>query len=555
MTASESALADKVGELEKVRSASLNLLRDHEVVREQAEASDARQRAVLTTMADGHVLIDSSGSIISFNPAAENMYGHRAAEVIGENVSLLAAEPHRSEHEAYVARYLETGESRIMGTSREVIGVRKNGEEFPIDLAISKFSVGGKTFFSGTLRDITDRKRAEAELRDAQVGAEAASKAKSEFLATMSHEIRTPMNGVIGMTSLLLDTKLSAEQRDHAETIRSSGNALLSIINDILDFSKIEAGKLAIEPVPFNLVSTVEGVVELMTGKAEAKGLELSAEIHADVPTHLIGDDGLLRQILVNLIGNAVKFTSTGTVSIKVSCEIRDKTGVRIQFSVIDSGIGIALDRLDGIFEKFTQADASTTRLFGGTGLGLAISQQLVELMKGDISVESAEGEGSTFSFSLPFQIDVTKGNSEKAQSSQRREHRGEAANFEARILLAEDNVVNQKVAARMLEKLGCTVDIAEDGQVALETLEQGSYDLIFMDCQMPRLDGYETTRSIRASESDHRIPIVAMTANAMAGDREKCLAAGMDDYLSKPIHREALIRVLERWLETDVDD
>ena len=547
---SELNLAEKLNEVQRMRRASLNLLRDHEDVRKQAEASEARQRAVLDTMLDGHVLIDQRGIIRSFNNAAEEIFGFTSADLIGENVSTLAAEPDRSAHDGHIARYFESGEERVIGTIREVTGKRRNGDEFPMDLAINTFQVGPNTYFSGIFRDITERKLAESHLRQAQEGAEAASIAKSEFLASMSHEIRTPMNGVIGMTNLLLDTELDAEQREQAETIASSGTALLTIIDDILDFSKMEAGKLAIEPLPFNLVSTVEGVVGLLSSRAPDSNLSMHAEIAEDVPRHLVGDDGRLRQIMLNLAGNSIKFTPEGTIAIKVSCESRDETSAKIRIAVEDTGVGIPRDRLENIFDKFTQADASTTRVFGGTGLGLAISKQLVELIGGEIGVESTEGEGSTFWFVIPFQFDEAKGETQDVKSSAKNPPQPEAMFFEARILVKEDNLVNQKVVKKMLTKLGCTVVIAEDGQQAVDALQQTAFDLVFMDCQMPILDGYGATRAIRESESTNRIPIIAVTANAMQGDRELCLAAGMDDYVSKPIQPAELVRVLERWLD-----
>ena len=683
-------------------------------------------RAAVESAPMGMVMVDAAGGIVLANVEAERLFGYTRQEMLGQPIEMLVPLRFRAGHPGLRAAFMGCPAARRMGGGRDLFALRKDGSEFPVEIGLNPIRTDEGIFVLSVIVDITKRKQAENELhllnetleqrvaeRTAQAearaaellhsnqelvrareAADAASRAKSLFLANMSHEIRTPLNAVIGMTGLLLETSVTSEQRSYLKMVRESGESLLQVINDILDFSKIEAGRLDLESLPFDHGELLGDAMKSLGLRAHAKGLELLHRVAPDVPRELIGDPGRLRQVIVNLVGNAIKFTAHGEVLLNVERHVDPAAppgGIELRYAVRDTGIGIAPEKLSAIFQPFEQADTTTTRRFGGTGLGLAISRRLVELMNGQIWVESRSGGGATFVFTARFgdaaplaingrfapkrelllhelrdlpvlvvddnassrlilaemlrtwhmaprqAIGPTEAHSllREARANGRPfgavlidaempeadgfdlaaqiaaeqptpEHvimllssgdrPGDVARCEAlgvaaylikpvktselfdaimlalgvvvpgeqagekaarvalpplRVLLAEDNPVNQRLASVLLESLGHSVEVADDGREALDKLRARAYDIVLMDVMMPELDGLDATRTIRSRErqSGQHIPIVALTAHALKGDRERCLEAGMDGYVAKPLDRDELLAEMARVL------
>jgi PAS domain S-box-containing protein len=525
-------------------------LSERKRIEESLRKSEQRLRALVDSLDDIVVEMDERGTFLDVWARTDDLLPRPKAEMIGHNIAAILGDDISRAYLEKLHAALQTGRSQEFEYSFK----RSKEPEGALHWVMVRFyptrsaDARPKTACL-VISEITARKRAEEELRRAKEAAVAANVAKSEFLANMSHEIRTPMNGILGTLELVLDTPLNSEQREFLGMAKMSADSLLGILSDILDLSKVEARKLDLNPEEFRLREMVESTDLMMMSRAREKGLKLTCHIEDVVPDALVGDEMRLRQVLLNLVGNALKFTAHGDVEVRVAQESRAKGSVELHFVVRDTGIGIAPEKQKLIFEAFAQADGSMTRKFGGTGLGLTISSRLVEMMGGHMWVESLPGEGSQFHFTAVFAMPSTKivqirktvvatpANAQRGVDSRR-----------LQVLLAEDNPINQRVAVRMLQKHGHRVEVASSGREALAALEHGSFDIVLMDVQMPDMNGLEATAAIRENEklSGEHLPIIALTAGAMDGDREKCLAAGMDDYMAKPFQTEALMRILE---------
>ena len=513
--------------------------------------SETRSRAIMNSIVDAIITVNSEGIIERFSPSAERLFGCEASDREGMPVFSLFVAPGDSELQAILAAKMLNQHDTGNLSTHSLMAKRGNGEEFAAEITCSVMQLGQEKLMVCAVRDVTQIRRAVEEMRHARDVAEAASRAKSEFLANMSHELRTPMNGILGLSAIIKETVLDLEQRECVEALSGSAASLLTILNDILDFSKIEAGEMKLVAQTFSIHDMLHHVRDFMAPLASQKGLSLEFMQAEDAREYLLGDVHRIQQILLNLVGNAIKFTEKGYVHVR-SSGAREGDEIMLRIEVQDSGIGISEEQCQRIFQKFTQADGSDTRRYGGTGLGLAISQQLVSLMGGEMGVDSTPGVGSCFWITLRLPLVescVWQPREEDFAPAVISEN--EAGN--ARVLIVEDHAINHMLLSKLLTKMGFHhIDRVEHGGQAVQACYRAQYDLILMDCQMPIMDGYEATRRIRMQElhQGRRTPIVAMTANAMQGDQEKCLDAGMDDYLSKPIDLVMLKRVLTRWLQ-----
>ncbi len=519
--------------------------------RKEAELEVERQRVFVTAVVDAIPNLvsvrDADGRFVLVNQPVAELYGTSKDALVG-------TESPSGEFAATGDGGYASADAQVLHTGQTVVGddAITGADGVPRLFVTTRSPLilgGGEVFVLGTSVDVTEARRIETELRAAKEAAEAATIAKSQFLATMSHEIRTPMNGVLGMTELLLGTPLSADQKQLADTIRRSAGSLLEILTDVLDFSKIEAGRMDLERVPFDPAATIAEVVDLLTESAARKGLAFQVALGPGVTRTVGGDPTRLRQVLLNLASNAVKFTAAGHVTLRASVLGEPEDSVRLRFEVVDSGIGVPAETLPKLFQPFTQADGSTTRRYGGSGLGLAICKRLVDLMGGEIGATSSAGAGSTFWFEVPFRR-VDGANAPVNARGRPPSNAPPSTKLSGRVLVVEDSLVNQHVAVRMLARLGVESDLAATGREAVTRAMSAPYDCILMDCHLPEMDGFEATKEIRIAAGDGpRVPIVALTASALPGERERCLEAGMDDYLTKPITLASLRRILERWV------
>tara|TARA_R110000824_G_scaffold252106_2_gene440814 strand:+ start:11204 stop:13501 length:2298 start_codon:yes stop_codon:yes gene_type:complete len=523
----------------------------------QLRKNEARLSSILAASPDALIVVETSGHIAFASDRVQDIFGYDPKEIIGKPIETLMPKRFRHGHSGHLRHFLDAPQAREMGAGLQLFAARKDGSEFPVEISLNPETEGEDLSVVAAIRDVSDRAAVMESLREATSKAKMAELSKSEFLANMSHELRTPMNGVIGFTDLLLTSHLNEEQKYHLQLIAESGSSMLVLLNSILDLAKIESGKLKADNAPFDIQDAIASSSRLMRVAAEQKGLSLNLNIDKDLPQHILGDEYRTKQVLTNIVGNAIKFTSSGWVSISASVagEPEDR---KIEITITDTGIGIARARQKEIFDEFVQADSSVVRRFGGSGLGLTISQRLLEVLGGGISCESELGEGTSFIVTLPL-IEVNPLIADNASHADKEAETIKVPQ-DARILVAEDHDINRVLITSLLERLGHHPDIAKDGAEAIEKIEQAiddkkPYSIVLMDLQMPNVDGMEATRKVRQTGvSAEELPIIAVTAHAYQEDIKACHAAGMQDHLGKPIIKDDLREVLEKWLPASTE-
>ncbi|WP_084398200.1 ATP-binding protein [Henriciella aquimarina] len=531
----------------------------HEVTDIVQERDEAIGRAELLRLACDHALhgiaiADHTGSLLYMNDALSELTGHTLDEMMGQHVDTLMGPGQAMRSEA-LQRKLDSNDMIRHVSDAEIVSL--SGERIRVSIALNNAYLPGESdpVYIMHIQDVREERRKAHELSEALQSAEQATRMKSEFLANMSHEIRTPLNGVLGMAQTLVHDDLTPSQAEQVSIILESGRSLMVLLNDILDLSKIEAGKMQVSPVPGDLRHKLNGLYRMHETAAKEKGIELELFVAPDVPAALVFDAVRVRQCVGNLISNAIKFTARGEVQVVVTSQDQGAGEHLVTIHVADTGCGIAQDKIDGIFESFSQADGSTTRKFGGTGLGLSITRQLARMMGGDVSAVSEEGRGSVFTltFTAPATEMCTTASSARPVALPRRMPRRGLSG--SRALVVDDNGINLRVARTFLEPYGVTVSVAEDGNEALAALEEATFDIVLMDIHMPGLDGAEAFRRLRQSEGmNRRVPVIALTADSMAGDREKYLSMGFDGYVSKPIDERALLTAMGQTLNAGAD-
>lgn len=543
--------------LAESNSAQQTALNDSHELAEQLQISEGQKTAILEEALDAIITIDRNGLILHYNSSAERTFGFTREEAIGGLLEeMIVPHQHREAHSAGLERMRAHGETHVIGQRLELPGLHKDGNEFPMEIAITRIETEHDLYFTAFMRDISDKKRQEEEIQKALVQAEQANEAKSRFLGTMSHELRTPLNAIINMNQLLLDTGLSENHRIYARMAGEAGQNLATMVDTILEYSRIDSDEIESENIFFNLQDVIASVERILEPAALDKGLEFILNVDPDVPSQIRSDPSMLRQILLSLINNAIKFTQTGSVRIHVEIERESPQGFEIIFNVIDTGIGITQEKQAELFDEFTQADSSYSRRYGGVGLGLAICNKLAGILGGKIGCESEVEQGSRFWLCIPLQgddvemlpavepepvlapvVEITKAAEEGSQ-----EHKP--------ILLVDDSMANRLVAAAILKKAGYSIGEVENGLQAVEAVKHGDYGLVLMDISMPEMDGYQATQAIRSLEGARGdIAIVAMTAGGSEDDRQRCFDIGMNGYLGKPVVRDQLLSAVEKWL------